>query len=63
MCTGRGVLFVVPFPSYAEPGYYSDAEPELWGQAAWIQIPVLPLAGCVTSTKLLDFTVSQFLHL
>ena len=30
-----------------------------WGQTAWIQIPGLPLAGCVTSAKLLD-TVSRF---
>ena len=33
------------------------------GQAAWIQIPGLPRAGCVTSAKLLDLAVSQFPHL
>ena len=63
MCTDHRVLVVVPLPSYAESGYYSDEEPKLWGQAAWIQIPVLSLAACVTSGKLLDLAVSQFFHL
>lgn len=33
------------------------------GSGAAIQIPALPLEGCVTLAKLLNLSVSQFLHL
>ena len=35
----------------------------LWRQTAWVQIPALPLASCVTSGKSLNLSVLWFLHL
>ena len=31
---------------------------ELWGQAAWVQIPARPLRGCVALDKLFHLSVS-----
>lgn len=40
----------------------SGQKQELSNQAAWVQIPALPLTSCVTSGVLLNLSVHQFPH-
>lgn len=61
MCTAEWCL--CHLPSDVESGYCSHQEPMLYGEAACIQILALLLVDCVTLAKLLNLSVSRFLHL